>query len=408
LLFSNNAPPEFRSLFGLPIVDAAFSSSATLYQCSLPGWKLYWSEAVSNTGGYAIKAKTDESKEIESMLDDFDQSYLLSYAADFQPQEIKSGQRILIKGHVLKIKMKTAGLKIRSRSGFNEPLGLSQSQPRVSAKNFFRNTISTSPLLAGNMRVNAESIPLYNSRKESIIHTVLHFRGDDLRFDYEPEDGYRMAKLKITGQVYLDGRIINNYSGDAILRAPVQGFGESLKGGFVTSFDLPVSGPGLYELRTIVISPGVGRLGNVNMLVEVPNFASPNLVASGIDTFNKSKTSMPGIGEPQTTRLIRRSDPFACSLFVYNARRDQSDGKAQIESQLRLYRDDKLIKASEVVPVSNSMSSEADNGIPIGFEINPTPELTAGNYLLEVFIVDRMASQKKGTAAQTVAIELID
>jgi hypothetical protein len=47
------------------------------------------------------------------------------------------------------------------------------------------------------------------------------------------------------------------------------------------------------------------------------------------------------------------------------------------------------------------------NGIPVKFNIDPGRELTAGNYLLEVLIVDQLAG-KNNTAAQSVAIELVE
>jgi hypothetical protein len=34
--------------------------------------------------------------------------------------------------------------------------------------------------------------------------------------------------------------------------------------------------------------------------------------------------------------------------------------------------------------------------------------VTAGDYLLEILIIDRLADKKHGTAAQSVAIELVD
>jgi len=44
----------------------------------------------------------------------------------------------------------------------------------------------------------------------------------------------------------------------------------------------------------------------------------------------------------------------------------------------------------------------------INFDISSSEELTAGNYLLEILVVDRLADKKRNTAAQSVAIELID
>jgi len=407
-LFSNNLPPNYSSSVVLPVVDSAFGSSTTIYDCALPGWKLHWSAVAAQTGGYSLKAKTDEFREITELLSDFDQSYILRYETGFKPIDIQNGRRIPITSHSLKAKAKKTGLTLRTRSGFNEVIGNFQTRLNIPPKEFFRNVTSTNPLLAGNMQVGSEYIPFFNSNKESVIHVVLSFRGEDLSFDRQPEDGYRLAKVKIQGQLYLDGKTINTYTGDVVLRAPVQNFSESLENEFLAYFDVPVSSPGLYELRTNVLIQNRARLGNISQLVEVPQFTGSTLVASGIDTFNKLDASKSGPHTSLTTRRLHRSDPFSCSLFVYNAQRDQSGGKANIESQIRFYRDDRLVKASDIVPVESPAGSDPVNGIQVGFEVKPTPELTAGNYLVEILVVDRLANQKKNMIASTVAIELVD
>jgi len=252
--------------------------------------------------------------------------------------------------------------------------------------------------------VAADALALLNPKKECIIRAALHLSGKDLNFGYMPEDGYRIAKVHINGQVYLEGRIVNSYSGSGVFRAPAQDSKEIINGRtFSTSFDIPVSGPGSYELRATVFQGG--QIGNVSLLVEVPDFTSPRLSASGIATYNISQEPDLQAGAPAVTRRIHRSNPFACSLFIYNASKESS-GKCQIESQWRLYRDDKLVQASEVVSVNAADALSAE--IPIKFEINPSQELTAGNYLLEVSIVDRLANKKNSTANQSIAIELVD
>ena len=144
------------------------------------------------------------------------------------------------------------------------------------------------------------------------------------------------------------------------------------------------------------------------MIVEVPDTRRSGLVASGIVTYNQSEKPDSGSGTYTVTRKFRRSDPFGCYLQVYNARRDKSSGKTRLESQFRLYRDNTLVKASEVLPVSDSGEGAAFHIIAINFDIHSSEELMAGNYLLEILVIDRLADKKKNTAIRSVAIELVD
>jgi hypothetical protein len=177
---------------------------------------------------------------------------------------------------------------------------------------------------------------------------------------------------------------------------------------YSTSFDIPAAGPGLYILRTSVLQGWEGLVGNTAILVEVPDFTKSGLVASGIATYPLLKSPDASSQMQSATRKIHRTNPFGCSLSVYNAKRDASNGSAQIESQLRLYRDDKLIQASEIIPVPDQGKDSMSKGIAVNFGIAPSPNLTAGNYLLEVLVIDKLAGNKNNTTAQTVAIELLE
>jgi hypothetical protein len=95
-------------------------------------------------------------------------------------------------------------------------------------------------------------------------------------------------------------------------------------------------------------------------------------------------------------------------LNIYNAQRFRENGSAQIESQLRLYRDERLVQASEVLPIPDQGRDSITRGIAVNFSIKPSPELTAGNYLLEVLVIDKLAGNKNNTTAQSVAIELVE
>jgi len=411
ILFSTNAPPLIKppEYFG----DSLFRASTTIYQCALPGWNDYWAEFSNCTGGYTIKSKEEKFPEIEQVLRDFDRCYLLGYKPDrktlesLQDLNFQAGvpQRIITNDHSLRIRLKKPGLKVRTRSGFSDiSLRNTISPANISQMRSGRIILSNSPFVAGNLEVTAEALPLYNHKKESVIHAVLHIDGTVLSFRPEPEDGYRVAEVSIFGQASLEGRVVNSYRGTGTFRAPIKSFANRVREGFASTIDVPVPGPGSYELRSTV-SQGE-RIGNVSILVDVPNYAGSDLVASGISTFNTSKDFSAQADANVFTRKIRRSYPFACSLSVYNARRES--GKAKIEAQLRLYRDDVLIKASEIVPFSGDDLNTTSNEVPLRFEIKPSPELTAGNYLLEVMVIDRLAGKKHGTVAQSVAIELSD
>jgi hypothetical protein len=424
ILFSDNASPDFSSP---PNFNSSYARSHILYQAGLPGWKRDWDAIAKATGGYSVKAKTDQFTEIEQLLGDLDQYYLLGYVPDAKTLEMgkmtiqtTSGPREVTRTtmHSLKVKSRTGGIEVRASDKFSSS-GLVREEylsaaarnrnPNINsgivANSLPRITITSTPFISGSLNITTEAVPLFSPKEENIIRVTLHLEGNSLDFRPDRNSDSRIADITITGSLSLEGRTVNNYRGNATFLAPEQTSAQSESGVYTTTFDIPAPAPGLYELRTMALQSLGGRFGNESILIEVPDFKRIGLVASGISTFNLAQSPGIGGGEQPTTRKIHRSDPFVCSLYVYNAQRDKSDGSPKIESQFRLYRDDQLVEASEVMSLLHG--DPLSNGIPIKFNIDPGPEMTTGNYLLEVLVVDQLAG-KNNTAAQSVVIELVE
>jgi hypothetical protein len=385
----------------------------TLYQAGLPGWRRGWSNLAEASGGYAVRTETDSFPEMEQILRDLDQCYLLGYIPDDRTLDIesRSGSTRIIKigDHSVKVKTTAKDATVRARSSFSN-LRL---RPAVNPASFASNStqrkiMASSPFIAGGLEITTEAIPYFSPKQESAIRVMLSVKGKDLRFLPEPGKDFSTARVVITGQLWADGRMVQTYTGNASFPSPRQEAGEPRDEVYSTGFDIPASNPGLYVLRTSVLQGWEGLIGNTATLVEVPDFTKSGLVASGIATYSLSNDPEASSQLQPVTRKIHRRNPFACSLSVYNAKRDEKNGSAQLESQLRLYRDDKLIQASKVVPVPNQGRDSISKGIAVRFDISPGPDLTAGNYLLEVLVIDKLAGNKKNTTAQTVAIELLE
>jgi hypothetical protein len=411
ILFSNSTPPI--SVSSSMVNSFLPRTYMTVYQAELPGWRRGWSDLAEASGGYAVKTKTDSFPEIEQILRDLDQGYLLGYIPDERTLDVESqmGSRniIRISDHSVKLQTTAKDAIIRTRETFSSLMLRPGANPAPRAFNTTqRKTITSSPFIAGGLEITTEAIPYFNPKRESVIRVMLNVKGKDLRFLPEPGKGFSTARIAINGQLLSDGRVAQSYSGNASFPLPQQEFGIPADTVYSTSFDIPAEGPGLYVLRTSVLQGWEGLVGNTAILVEVPDFTKSGLVASGIATYPLSKDPEASSQPQPIMRKIHRTDPFGCSLSVYNAKRDASSGSAQIESQLRLYRGDTLVQASEVVPVPDQGKDSISKGIAVSFGVAPNPNLTAGNYLLEVLVIDKLAGNKSNTTAQTVAIELFE
>jgi len=421
ILFSDN-DPDMKQM-EMRLSDQMIRGSAILYQCGLPGWRRKWSNVAEDTGGYAVKAKEDSFREIEQVLDDYGHCYLLGYEPDAETLDMyhkssgatESSTTVTVHAsassqkHSLKIKMNDRDMKARTRSGFsNSLLGpKTDPVPPENSDNFYRNLLGSSPFISGNLNVTGEAVSFIDQLRRNIINTTLHVDERDLVFGSGSEDGYRNAEVEVAGILATD-RIVKRHAGQARFGTPVRDFEEHRQRSFDTSFEIQAPVPGLYSLIASVRQRREGRIGNVSILVEVPDIRRSELAVSGIATYAQSENSDSGSSGYPISRKFRRSDPFVCYFQVYNARRDKSGGRTRMESQYRFYRDNTLVKASEVLAVPDSGANAASNIKAVTLDINPGEELPAGDYLLEILVVDHLADKKTNTITRSVAIELIE
>jgi hypothetical protein len=385
----------------------------TVYQAGLPGWRRGWSDLAEASGGYTARTEADSFPEIERILRDLDQCYLLGYIPDDKTLDVESQSGptriITIGNHSVKVKTTAKDATVRARSSFSN-LRLRQgiNPASFAANSTQRKIMTSSPFIAGGLEITTEAIPYFSPRQESAIRVLLSIKAKGLRFLPEPGKDFSTARVVITGQLWSDGRMAQSYTGNASFPSLQKEAGEPRDEVYSIGFDISASNPGLYVLRTSVLQGWGGLIGNTATLVEVPDFTKSGLVASGIATYSLSKDPEASMQLQSVTRKIHRGNPFGCSLSVYNAKRDEKNGSAQIESQLRLYRDDKLVQATKVLPVPDQGRDSISKGIAVRFDIAPGSDLTTGNYLLEVLVIDKLAGNKNNTTAQTVAIELLE
>jgi hypothetical protein len=413
ILFSNNTSPA-------GVTESMNNAGAhiTVYQAGLPGWRKGWTSLAEAYGGYAVTTESDHFPEIATILHDLDQCYLLGYIPDDKTLDVKSnvintssGPRtsFRIDFHSLKVKTNVRDAKVRTWESFSNTDLLTRRTPFPSANSGrFVKVMTTSPFITGELVINSEAIPYFSPKQESMIRVILNVKGNNLRFLPEPGKNLSTSRVAITGQLSFDGRIVQTYNGIADLQMRQREVQKPENEVYTTSFDVAASNSGLYVLKTSVMQARGGLVGNTTILVEVPDFTKSGLVASGIATYPLSKDPEASSQPQLVTRRMNRADPFGCSLSVYNAKREESSGSARIESQVRLYRDDKLVQASEIVPVADQGRDSISKGIAVNFGVTPNPDLKAGNYLLEVLVIDKLAGNKNNTTAQTVAIELLE
>jgi hypothetical protein len=206
-----------------------------------------------------------------------------------------------------------------------------------------------------------------------------------------------------------------------------------LKNGLIFIMNVPVKKAGAYQLRIAVRDAASERVGSVSQFIEVPDLTKKRVTVSGIIVYGYEPKAGQ-VGTPATPAASVRAgqsvngaegaqeepDPQAGAALrrfrqgmimnygyvIYNAQLDKQTRRPQLETQLRLFRDGKLIFTGKVQPVDPNQSDPArllaGGGLRLGGELTP------GEYVLQAVVTDLLAKdQKRRTTTQWIDFEIV-
>jgi hypothetical protein len=257
------------------------------------------------------------------------------------------------------------------------------------------------------------------------VRALVHIDARDLTFAEMP-NGDRKANLQ-TVALLLDagGKAVGQTGrADTVLLRP-ELFAQVLRAGLVFSVDLPLTKPGVFQVRAAVSDTASRRMGSASDVVEVPDLGEGRLALSGIVmsaveqtrpaqegedavATAESKGTLSVSGDSDGTPAVRRFRPgaqVAYALGVYNARPDPSSGQPNVEVQASLYRDDMIVAALPAVPAKVSGVGDPRRLATAGV-VRLAPTMEPGYYTLAVTVTDRLARKKDAMAVQWTDFEV--
>ena len=112
--------------------------------------------------------------------------------------------------------------------------------------------------------------------------------------------------------------------------------------------------------------------------------------------------------DAQASAAVRRFRPEMVMQFayvIYNAQLDKTTRRPQIQTQLRLFRDGRLIFTGKTQPLNMTHQTDlarlvAGGGLQLGSDMTP------GEYVLQVIVTDLLAKPKERTTTQWIDFEI--
>lgn len=427
--------PRGLQTTGLTAADStAFNTTADMAKTvSARGAHLFESQGGLNylanqTGGFFVRNTNNISEGVGRVLDDQRGYYLVGYIPEQSTFKALHGKRMF---HNISLKVKRAGLRVRSRTGF---YGVSDEETDAATGAVTQQIVKalTSPFTSGDIHLKLTSLFGHEPTEGSFMRSIMHIDARDISFSEEP-DGSRKAVVEIVAFTFgNNGEIVGREARGYNLSVRSEGFQKLLDQGFVYALNVPIKKPGGYQLRVAVRDARAERVGSASQFIDVPDVGRnrltlSGLVVSGFDPATAKVTPAAGTGDqraqqgannnegaveaidPASTpamRMLKHGTFLDYGFLIYNAQLDPKTKKPQLESQLLLLKDGKQVFAGKVSPLN--VGEEPDwKHIPASGRLRLGDELAPGEYVLQIIVTDKLAKEQYRWATQWMDFEIV-
>ncbi|HVF50853.1 MAG TPA: VWA domain-containing protein, partial [Pyrinomonadaceae bacterium] len=373
------------------------------------------------TGGFAIRNSNDISHGIRRIIEDQRGYYLIGYRPDAQTFDPASGRRNF---HRLTAKVKRPGLRVRLRSGF---YGITEEAKRAAPRTRSEQMIAAlnTPFQQGGVGLRLTTLFADDQKQGLFMRSMLHINARDLTFVAQP-DGWQKAVIDVLAVTFVEnGSLVDEVNTTHTMRTRGKTYEYILKNGLVFNLNVPIKKPGAYQFRIAVRDTASERAGAASQFIEVPNLSKNRLALSGIVLLNAdtgaaaTQATAPangtgageeGASDPQSgpaVRRFRRGSTVDYYYYIYNAKLDKQSASPQIQTQVRLFRDGQPVFTGPALPFDASKQPDMKR-VLAGARMRLGPELTPGEYLLQVVVTDALAKEKERTATQWIDFEIVE
>ncbi|HEX8748831.1 MAG TPA: VWA domain-containing protein [Pyrinomonadaceae bacterium] len=383
------------------------------------------------TGGFNIRNSNDLSDGIRKVIEDQSGYYLIGYRPDESTFDAKSGQR---RFHKISVKVKRPGLQVRSRTGF---YGISDERAVAVRRTREQQLIGAiiSPFNTNAVDLRLTSLFGNDPRAGSYVRSLLYIDANDLSFTPEA-DGWHKAMIDVLALTFGDnGQVIDHVNRTQTLRIRGTTFESVLKNGLVFFLNVPIKKAGAYQLRIAVRDASNEKIGSASQFIEVPDLKKNRLALSGLiisgyeqkagqaaagatapsssagaqQAMSSAEGAQPEL-DPQAGAAMRRFRHgmiMNYGYMIYNAQLDKQTQRPQIETQVRLFRDGKVIFTGKVQPLNVNEQTDLAR-LAAGGALRLGTDMTPGEYVLQVAVTDLLAKDsKRRTTTQWIDFEIV-
>ncbi len=380
------------------------------------------------TGGFLVRNNNDLSNGVARVLEDQRGFYLIGFRPDEETFDPVKGRR---RFNRVEVKVKRAGLRVRTRGGFYgftedeaaRPLRRTRGEQLIGAL--------TSPFASGDVRLRLTSLFGGDAQQGTFVASLMHIDMSKVKFA-EEADGWHKADLDIIAITFGEnGNVVDEVNRTETVRARGDSLRAVVEGGLVYTMRVPVKKPGAYQLRVAVRDAATESLGSASQFIEVPDLKKKRLALSGIilegspvaqanapaaasSTTPPQQQGTPGEGQgrgpdPMSSSAVRRFRQGTLADYlvnIYNARLDRATARPQLRVQMRLFREGQPAFTGQVKSFDPGSQNGA-NYFTTGSRLRLGSDLVPGEYVLQLIVTDELVKGRHATASQWIDFEIV-
>jgi VWFA-related protein len=453
---------DARGLQTLSVFDASTPGSPSIEQMSTltlsRGRELNDSQRgmralAEETGGVAYVNSNDIGGGVRRALEDQRGYYLIGYRPDEGTFDPATGR---MRYHKLTLNVTRPGLKVRTRRGFFSFTGKTltpSAVPRTRTQQLRAALVS--PFPAGGVSLRLTPFFGHDRKEGSFVRSLVHIDGRDLTFNRQPDGTYKSVIDVVALTFGARGLVVSEANVTHTVTVTEAGYKKVLQAGLLYNMVVPTKKPGGYQLRVAVRDTASERTGSASQYVEVPDVKKGRLALSGLVIEVRSATlagvpaatvpapkpqappepvtaapaenvpppsnasppnapppdgPAPPPSDPQGSPAVRRfrlGTTVDYGFYIYNAKAERAGGRPRLTTQMRLFRDGKLVYEGKVLPF-DAQPLNVQGDIGAGGLLRLGKELVPGEYALQMIVTDLLAKEKQSVAAQWIDFEVID
>lgn len=347
------------------------------------------------TGGLSYENGNDLNFGLDRVLEDQKGYYLLGF---YPPEGTFEEKYRARKFHGITVKVKRAGLHVRSRSGYfgetDEETRLQK--PKTPGEQM--RAAMLSPFKSSDIHLRLTAL-YAKTAKGPIVRNLLYIDGKDLTWRSADNDS-STARLQVVAVATGDGEaILQTVARDIELHQSGKA-DDPLREGVAYVLDIPAPKQGGYQMRVAVRDAATEKMGSATQFVEVPDLKKVRFVLTGVVLQNGGSARDSAFAGMTPAR--RQFHAGAEVEYLSALQKGHgAEALADLTTQIRIVREGKDVYSAPAKLVEVPGSGPAVFGV-----LKLSKDMAPGEYFLQVVARDSKGG-KNGLASQWTDFEIL-